>query len=32
MRVLRPYRTLAVGAVLGALLWPMLRARLPVAN
>lgn len=28
MRYLRPYRTLAVGLVIGALAWPRLRGRL----
>jgi hypothetical protein len=27
MRYLRPYSTLAVGVVLGAVVWPMVRAR-----
>lgn len=28
MRFFRPYSTLAVGAVLGVVLWPMIRGRI----
>lgn len=28
MTLLRPYKTLAIGAVIGALLWPMVRGRI----
>lgn len=28
MNILRPYKTLAVGVILGAIVWPMVRGRI----